>query len=216
MAPKEPTRAQLSSRLSYSQNTPSFLLKLQNRIAGIPDEDDDEDEDEYDESGRPPIPRRPAIPERPEDDPGSADEDNGDEKPQVVVLKEGKHLTEREAENIRRKGRLQNPTVMDYFTDFYRTVEKGLAPLSDPKDVVQQADKPGPVSPSKEATQNTKATAPSLSFSSSKGRTKPPPGKRKAVGDPEEVKNSGSAKDMPAKKKSKKPSTALLSFGEDA
>lgn len=197
MAPKEPTRAQLSSRLSYSQNTPSFLLKLQNRIAGIPDEDDDEDEDEYDESGRPPIPRRPAIPERPEDDPGSADEDNGDEKPQVVVLKEGKHLTEREAENIRRK-------------------EKGLAPLSDPKDVVQQADKPGPVSPSKEATQNTKATAPSLSFSSSKGRTKPPPGKRKAVGDPEEVKNSGSAKDMPAKKKSKKPSTALLSFGEDA
>ncbi|KAF8235750.1 hypothetical protein L208DRAFT_1376365 [Tricholoma matsutake] len=197
MAPKEPTRAQLSSRLSYSQNTPSFLLKLQNRIAGIPDEDDDEDEDEYDESGRPPIPRRPAIPERPEDDPGSADEDNGDEKPQVVVLKEGKHLTEREAENIRRK-------------------EKGLAPLSDPKDVVQQADKPGPVSPSKEATKNTKATAPSLSFSSSKGRTKPPPGKRKAVGDPEEVKNSGSAKDMPAKKKSKKPSTALLSFGEDA
>ena len=31
-------------------------------------------------------------------------EDDGDEKPQVVVLKEGKHLTEREAENERRKG----------------------------------------------------------------------------------------------------------------
>jgi len=104
MAPKEPTRAQLSSRLSYSQKTPSFLLKLQNRIAGNPD--DEEDEFEYHDSGRPPVPRRPAIPERPEDNPGSADEDDGDEKPQVVVLKEGKHLTEREAENIRRKGRL--------------------------------------------------------------------------------------------------------------
>lgn len=105
MAPKEPNRHQLSSRLSYSQNTPSFLLKLQNRIAGIPDEEEEYDEEfEDDGSGRPPIPRRPAIPERPEDDPGSADEDDGDEKPQVVVLREGKHLTEREAENVRRKG----------------------------------------------------------------------------------------------------------------
>lgn len=107
MAPKEPTRAQLSSRLTYAQNTPSFLLKLQNRIAGKPDDDNNyDDEFEYDGSGRPPIPRRPAIPERSEGDPGSADEDSGDEKPQVVVLREGKHLTEREAENIRRKGPL--------------------------------------------------------------------------------------------------------------
>ena len=36
--------------------------------------------------------------------PGSADEDFADEKPQVVVLREGKHLTEREAENVRRAG----------------------------------------------------------------------------------------------------------------
>ena len=68
------------------------------------DDYDDDDEYEYDGSGRPPIPRRPAIPERPNDERGSADEDDGDEKPQVVVLKEGKHLTEREAENERRKG----------------------------------------------------------------------------------------------------------------
>lgn len=101
MAPKEPTRQQISSRLSYSQNTPSFLVKLQNRMAGVPDEEDD---NEYDPSGRPAIPQRPAIPERPDDDPGSADEDDGDERPQVVVLKKGKHLTEREAENERRKG----------------------------------------------------------------------------------------------------------------
>lgn len=111
MAPREPTRAQLSSKLSYQQNTPNFLLKLQNRMNGIPDEeepedgdDNDNDEFEYVGSGRPPIPKRPAIPERPKDDPGSADEDDGDEKPQVVVLKAGKHLTEREAENVRRKG----------------------------------------------------------------------------------------------------------------
>jgi hypothetical protein len=109
MPPKEPTRHQLSSRLSYNQNTPSFLLKLQNRIAGIPDEDEDE-EFEDDGSGRPPIPLRPAIPERPTDDPGSADEDDGDEKPQVVVLREGKHLTEREAENVRRNG--QKPGLL--------------------------------------------------------------------------------------------------------
>lgn len=104
MAPRdrEPTNQQISSRLSYSQNTPSFLLKLQNRIAGIPD--DEEEEYEYDGSGRPPIPRRPAIPERPDNDPGSDDEDDGDDKPQVVVLKAGKHLTAREAENEKRKG----------------------------------------------------------------------------------------------------------------
>jgi Domain of unknown function (DUF4604) len=77
---------------------------------GIPDEEEleednfDDDEFEYVGSGRPPIPKRPAIPERPEDDPGSEDEDDRDEKPQVVVLKAGKHLTEREAENVRRKG----------------------------------------------------------------------------------------------------------------
>lgn len=105
MPPKELNRHQFSSKLSYSQNTPSFLLKLQNRIAGIPDEEEEFDEEfEDDGSGRPPIPRRPAIPERPDGDTGSADEDDADEKPQVVVLREGKHLTEREAENIRRKG----------------------------------------------------------------------------------------------------------------
>ena len=32
------------------------------------------------------------------------DEEDGDEKPQVVVLREGKHMTAREAENERRKG----------------------------------------------------------------------------------------------------------------
>jgi len=114
MAPREPTRAQLSSKLAYQQHTPNFLLKLKNRMNGIPDEEEPEDDDEefeYVGSGRPPIPKRPAIPERPKDDPGSADEDDGDEKPQVVVLKAGKHLTEREAENVRRKGQWKSSVV---------------------------------------------------------------------------------------------------------
>ena len=104
--PKEPTRAQLSSRLTYQAQVPAFLQRMQRGAGGGRRDDnyDDDDEFEYDGSGRPPIPRRPAIPERPEDEQGSADEDDGDEKPQVVVLKEGKHLTEREAENERRKG----------------------------------------------------------------------------------------------------------------
>ena len=107
MPPRDPTNAQISSRLSYSQDTPAFLRKFQNRVAGVRDspEYDSGDGEFYDDgSGRPPIPQRPAIPERPEDEPGSADEDEGDEKPQVVVLREGKHLSAHQAEIERRKG----------------------------------------------------------------------------------------------------------------
>lgn len=108
MGPKEPTRAQLSSRLAYQSQTPSFLLKFKNRMNGIGDEDEEEYDEEFEHivDGREPVPRRPRppIPERPEGDAGSEDEDMGDEKPQVVVLKEGKHLTEREAEDMRRRG----------------------------------------------------------------------------------------------------------------
>jgi hypothetical protein len=108
MAPKEPTKHQLSARLTYSQRTPAFLRKLQSRVSGIPGDDSDEDpEFEDDGSGRPPIPRRPPIPERPASDPGSGDEDRDDEAPQVVVLKEGKHLSAREVENEKRKGQLK-------------------------------------------------------------------------------------------------------------
>lgn len=111
---REPTKHQLSSRLSYQQHTPAFLRRLQKNYGGRTRGDDDDDEEdeptdwddefEDDGSGRPPIPVRPPIPERPKDNPGSEDEDGGDEKPQIVVLKEGKHLTEREAQNEKRKG----------------------------------------------------------------------------------------------------------------
>lgn len=104
MSKKEPTRAQLSSRLTYQSRTPAFLLRMQNGMGGGGRDDEEDDEFEYDGSGRPPIPKRPAIPERPDDEPGSADEDDLDEKPQIVVLKEGKHLSEREVENEKRRG----------------------------------------------------------------------------------------------------------------
>ncbi|KAG6853477.1 hypothetical protein C0991_004093 [Blastosporella zonata] len=193
MAPKEPNRHQLSSRLSYSQNTPAFLQKLKNKMAGIPDEEEDyDDEFEDDGSGRPPIPRRPAIPERPDDDPGSADEDDGDEKPQVVVLREGKHLTAHEAENIRRK-------------------EKGLPPLPDP--TAPKEDPTASPSITKSTVNDKKAQSSNLSFSSGGTRTKTSVNKRKAVGDVSEVTKSSNA---PSKKKAKKASKTLLSFGDDA
>ncbi|KAF7307142.1 DUF4604 domain-containing protein [Mycena indigotica] len=188
--PKEPTRAQLSSRLTYSQTTPRFLQKLQNRVAGIPDEDDEQD-DEYetlDNSGRPPIPRRPPIPERPADDPGSADEDDADERPQVVVLKEGKHLSEREAENIRRK-------------------EKGLQPLPDPDPPTATSSK---TTEDDHRPKKVKPPPPSLSFSTAKNGFKAGAAKRKAI-------LNGSAGDLqPAKKKAKKDTKTLLSFGDEA
>jgi len=99
MAPskKEPTRAQLSSRLAYSQSTPLFLQKMKNRVAGIPDEEDEEEEEEWENlggDGRVPIPRRPKEPEADEDEDAPERDEEGEEKPQIVVLREGKHLSE--------------------------------------------------------------------------------------------------------------------------
>lgn len=89
------------------------MRKLQSRVSGFPDEDSDESpEFEDDGSGRPPIPRRPPIPERPSNDPGSGEDDRDDEAPQVVVLKEGKHLSAREVEIEKRRGKPRgNPDI---------------------------------------------------------------------------------------------------------
>ncbi|KAJ7459161.1 hypothetical protein B0H11DRAFT_2060574 [Mycena galericulata] len=193
MAPKEPTRQQISSRLQYSQSTPRFLQKFQNRIAGIPDEDEEYDEEfePDDGSGRPPIPRRPAIPERPDDDPGSEGEDDGDEKPQVVVLREGKHLTEREAENVRRQ-------------------ERGLPPLPDPN---ASSKTPSGSETKDKAPPKPKVPAPSLSFSSAKNGFKSGAAKRKAVAIGSKAEGTDESR---PKKKNKKETKTLLSFGDDA
>ncbi|KAJ8584854.1 hypothetical protein M405DRAFT_436974 [Rhizopogon salebrosus TDB-379] len=190
MSAKEPTRQQLSSRLRYQSHVPAFLQKFQNKIQGIADEDEDEPQYYDDGSGRPPIPVRPAIPERPDNDPGSADEDDADERPQVVVLKEGKHLTEREAENERRKGLSPLP-------DTDKTVE------SDIKDDVKSD-----VNSSKKDKE-----AGSLSFSSGGPRAQQfNKLKRKIVGD---VDGSDESTKKVSKKKSKKAGKGPLSFGED-
>lgn len=223
MAPKEPTRAQLSSRLSYSQHTPSFLRRLQNQVGGhrgghadddeeCANDDADREFEDYDHgSGRPPIPRRPEIPERPPEDPGSAGEDDEDEKPQVVVLKEGKHLNEREAENIRRKA-------------------KGLPPLPDPQKDAPPEAKTG--SKPKESSSDPKSKPPKqppLSFSTSKSKSTlkqtSSAAKRKLEvvqrsDDEDDRKLSQSSKKVanppPANKKQKKKNKTLLSFGDDA
>ncbi|KAG2132947.1 hypothetical protein DEU56DRAFT_739281 [Suillus clintonianus] len=193
MSAKEPTRQQLSSRLQYQSHVPAFLQKFQNKIQGITDEDEDEPQYYDDGSGRPPIPVRPAIPERPDDDPGNVDEDDVDERPQVVVLKEGKHLTEREAENERRK-------------------EKGLPPLPDTNKTVDNDTKDDDAKPDVGSSKKRKEVV-SLSFSSSGAKAQQSNKlKRKVVGD---LDGSGEATKKTSKKKSKKPRKGPLSFGED-
>jgi len=187
---KEPTRHQLSSRLAYNAKTPAFLQRLQNRVTGVSGDSDEDDEYGYDGSGRPPIPKRPTIPERPDDDPGSAQEDDGDEKPQVVVLKEGKHLSEREVENEKRKA-------------------KGLPPLAESERTEGEMPKPAGKSTSAEKQTHNQG----LSFSSS-GSTNKAKLKRKAVVD---SRDDGTDDDKTVKNTKKKPKKAqkkLLSFGD--
>ncbi|KAI0342934.1 hypothetical protein BDW22DRAFT_1357485 [Trametopsis cervina] len=193
-AAKEPTRQQLSSRLHYSQQTPLFIQRLQNRVSGIPDDEEEDDEYEDDGSGRPPIPKRPAIPERPDDDPGSAGEDDEGEAPQIVVLKEGKHLSEREVENEKRKAR-------------------GLSPLREAADEEKDAQETSKAN-SSSSKPKAKSQAQVLSFSSSGSSTKPGAKKRKIVGDADA--GESSAKAAKPSKKPKKAQKKLLSFGDDA
>ncbi|KAG0701228.1 hypothetical protein DFH29DRAFT_577170 [Suillus ampliporus] len=193
MSAKEPNRHQLSSRLQYQSHVPAFLQKLQNKIQGITDEDEDEPQYYDDGSGRPPIPVRPAIPERPDDDPGNVDEDDVDERPQVVVLKEGKHLTEREAENERRK-------------------EKGLPPLPDPNKMVEN-DAKDDAKPDMNSSKKKHKESVGLSFSSSGAKAQQSNKlKRKVVGD---LDGSDDGTKKVSKKKSKKIRKGPLSFGED-
>jgi len=205
---REPTKHQLSSRLSYQNHTPAFLRRLQKNYGGGRRGDDDEedeptyvdDEFEDDGSGRPPIPVRPSIPERPKDNPGSEDEDEVDEKPQVVVLKEGKHLTEREVQNEKRKA-------------------QGLPSLPEPSSNPTVDPAPNTTKPK---TTNSK----SLNFSStgSNAAGSVAKRKRKAVVDLQlQDEESTSLRDVvkdkssgPAKKKPKKTDKKLLSFGDDA
>nr|VWO99734.1 Uncharacterized protein [Ganoderma boninense] len=190
MSNKEPTRAQLSSRLTYQSRTPAFLLRMQNGMGGRGRDADEDDEFEYDGSGRPPIPKRPAIPERPDDEPGSADEDDLDEKPQIVVLKEGKHLSERDVENEKRRA-------------------KGLPPLADPAESTSKNELA-------KGSTSTEPKAPKQQGLSFGAAAKPKGAKRKAVGDGRDDVEKPEPAVKPTKKKAKKQDKKLLSFDEDA
>lgn len=217
MAPKEPTKHQLSSRLTYSQSTPAFLRKLQSQVSGFPDDDsgDENQEFEDDGSGRPPIPRRPAIPERPADNPGSGEEDLDDEAPQVVVLKEGKHLSEREVQNEKRKGESEPRRLLSHSHKVCCTIlAKGLPPLPDHAVATPHPESLGDAKDPKKKTTKQEKDTKGLSFSSRpSSSTKPPTSKRKAVGD---GRGEGSHDSAPAPKaKMKKPKVGL-SFADDA
>lgn len=202
-------------------------------MAGRPDESEEEDEEfEYVGNGRAPIPKRPRerppIPERPDNDPGSADEDGGDEAPQIVVLKEGKHLTAREVENIKRKGAMLHSVPFGGESTRKRSlrfrtclVERGLPPLPEHDEQAQDAQPEGSANSSKEKdAAGHKFKGQGLSFSSASSKTaNTSKAKRKAVallGDSEAQDEGPSQAKAPSKKKKKKQDKKLLSFGDDA
>ncbi|BEI80937.1 hypothetical protein CcaverHIS002_0200970 [Cutaneotrichosporon cavernicola] len=89
---REPSRAQISSGLSYVAQKPSFLANF----------------------GKPPPSEREPIPTRPDEGEWAEDSDEdewdkkfggGEDGPQVVVLKEGRHLSADEVAKERRRAK---------------------------------------------------------------------------------------------------------------
>lgn len=145
--------------------------------------------------GRPPIPTRPDAEGERE---GYESEESGDEKPQVVVLREGKHLSEIDAENEKRKAR-------------------GLPPLPD-KNTLEEDPVASSNTASKDQSKTQKDDKPmgGLAFSSS--RSAKPGAKKRKAGEASEGSLSAAATVPEAKKlktkKAKKETKGLLSFGD--
>ncbi|KAG8947971.1 hypothetical protein FRC04_010168 [Tulasnella sp. 424] len=195
MAPrqKEPTKNQYSKGLGYQAKTPAFILAMQQRLGGNSGSSDLADNGLGD--GRPPIPTRPDG----EGERGDSEE-SGDEKPQVVVLREGKHLTDIEVENEKRR-------------------VKGLPPLADKKTQEDGAEdastSSNTASKDKSKTQKDEKPIGGLAFSSSKSAKSN--AKKRKVG--EEGSEGGPTGTTPEAKKAKtkkpkKETKALLSFGD--
>jgi hypothetical protein len=106
MPPKH-TNAQYRSRLAYNAGSqPAFLRALQAQISGKPlppDNDESSGDWERPDASRPAILRRPDAPDGDAAEHDSGDDEEGDERPQVVVLKEGKHLSELEVTSEKRR-----------------------------------------------------------------------------------------------------------------
>ncbi|KAH8802028.1 hypothetical protein DL96DRAFT_775484 [Flagelloscypha sp. PMI_526] len=213
---KEPTRAQLSSRLAYSERTPAFLQKFKAKLSGHA-VDDDEPQYEYDgddryesiDTSRPAIPVRPTSPPPTNSTPARNDRDEDEEDDdewqdaQIVVLKEGKHLSEKEAEDIRRK-------------------EKGLGPLASSETAVPE------LNPSRTKTKKLREPPPTLSFSSGKSQASTNSSslhdsalasaikKRKRAIAADEEHEDTNLKKQKKNKRPKKEKKTLLSFGDEA
>ena len=111
MSRKGPTKNEYSQGLTYVANTPAFLKNFGKPRSPSPDR-----------SGRAPLPERPREGKwaRGSDDEGGGGEEEeddewgqtyggggrGEEGPQVVVLKEGRHLTAEDLKRERRRGGL--------------------------------------------------------------------------------------------------------------
>ncbi|CAE6473893.1 unnamed protein product [Rhizoctonia solani] len=173
-------------------------------IANMPSEEEDGNvynpdwDKDASTSGRPPVPSRPPIPTRPGESskphggrngtPSEDEEDSGDEKPQIVVLKEGKHLSAKEVDREKRRA-------------------QGLSDEDEPEPNEKPSDQ--------HSTKVKPPKAKSQTFSDPHVSTgAKPKAKRKIVGEAvgsEGNKDKNSAK--PKKKKQKKE-TKLLSFGD--
>lgn len=102
----EPTRAQYSHGLEYVANKPAFLQNFGRPVPSSPDRDGERGG----RGGREPLPERPDEGEWAR---GSDDEEEdewdvrfggGEDGPQVVVLKEGRHLSAAEVDRERKIG----------------------------------------------------------------------------------------------------------------
>ncbi|KAJ1300078.1 hypothetical protein OPQ81_002560 [Rhizoctonia solani] len=178
-------------------------------VADMPPEEEgnvyDPDWDKHaSQGGRPPIPSRPPVPSRPpiptrpggsskpnggrNGTPSEDEEDSGDEKPQIVVLKEGKHLSAKEVE--REKRRAQGLPDQDESELNEKSSEEPSTKVNPPKAKPQ-------------------------TFSDSHVTTgAKPKAKRKIIGgDVGSQGNKDNRSEKPKKKKQKKE-TKLLSFGD--
>jgi Domain of unknown function (DUF4604) len=243
MPPKEPTKHQLSARLQFQSQTPAFLRAFQNRISGRRvDEDEDapqiegddgsggRGDDAVDEFGR--SVSRPQLDEfgREVRRAGSVErekeaksekmrrremDEEEDEKPVVVVLKEGKHLTEFEAENERRKGTYLSPVTYLIPTNPWIPVAKGLDPLP-PPDAEPLTNTPNRVQADQAPSSSKSNPAPAKSKSGVQiGKAAGSKRKARVVADEPDDDQGPIKRQRTEEKKRKKAGKNLLSFGDE-
>ncbi|KAL7422939.1 hypothetical protein Q5752_002237 [Cryptotrichosporon argae] len=200
--PKDPNARQYSAGLSYVAQKPAFLQNLATAMGAVPVSGPGSHAGSHAGSGLSGSGRggREAVPERPEtgqwaagsgSESGSEDEweqrfGGGDDGPQVVVLKEGRHMT---ADEVRRERR--------------RTAGK-------------TSQSPPPLTAPETAASTGSADTPALARLKVQPRPKQASNKRKLVGgdDGKTVPGDKAKGGKEEKKKKAKASKGLLSFNE--